>query len=561
MPLLLQGPPGHRRNSARELLAGLGFTIQTEDSPASRFGEVSLQVLEGKRSLLQIHFYGQGYIRMGETIGAHISGQGVEFPLFTPFLEKLPYPRHLPNFQIEHHKGKSPAVYLISQSRYLVSADIFGEAGALLYFLGNEGWSRDSHQRLADRAHLPHQLGFPEKAVVNRVAQFILELLSLLCSRHGIALPRLLPWPNSSPMAAAITFDLDLFRPHQRISSFLEPLYHLYKRDFKELPRSLISLPSALSAGNRIHFNLESIFSSLSQAGAQATFFLASAHAGQRHPLDPDYHLDEPVARQSIIAIKKNSGEIALHSGYQALYDEKKLRAQKNYLQAVTGEQIRGNRTHYLRLKYPQSFHLLTQGGFSYDSSLSFSTTAGFRTGYCLPFFPLLIAPSRQVLEMAPMVMDTVLFHRLGLDSKRVQVLVEQLTEEVRRSSGLGIYIFHDFYCGEDFREMQATFQHILKRLNRAGAWMAPLGEINNWWRKRAGVTLQTKRKNRGWETIITASENVEGLSLTFPGMARGKVTGRMGNERFSQRYSADQPLLLPPLKTGEVGILLWEGN
>jgi len=559
MFLLLQGPPGYRRSSAKEILTGLGFTVKTEDCPTNRFGEISLQILEGKKNPLQINFYGQGPIQIREAISAHITWQDIELPLFTPFIEKLPYPHCLPSFRLEHYKGEVPAVYLVSQNHYLVPADIFGEAGALLFLVGCEKWSKDRHQRLPDKAHLPLRLGFTEKAVVNRIAQFILELLSTLCTRHGIILPRLLPWPYSAPMAGAITFDLDLFRSYQRLSSFIEPLYHLYRRNFKEIPKSLSSFLAPLSAENKAHFNFESIFSSLSEIGARATFFLASAHAGRRHPLDPDYHLDEPVARRAIMAFKKNRGEIALHSGYQALYDENKLNAQKNYLQEVTGRQVHGNRTHYLRLNYPQSFHLLTQESFDYDSSLGFSTAASFRTGYCLPYHPLPTETDQQLLEMAPIAMDTALFHHLKLKGEQARALVNRLTEEVKRYSGLGVYIFHDFYFSGEFPEMQTTFQHTISKLNRLGAWLVPLEEINNWWRKRTGVTLKATRKKRGWEVTVIPKESVDGLGLVLLGKPRGRVTGNIGNERFSQRYSADNPILLPPLGPDRTAILRLE--
>lgn len=235
------------------------------------------------------------------------------------------------------------------------------------------------------------------------------------------------------------------------------------------------------------------------------------------------------------------------------------MNAQKNYLQEVTGRQVYGNRTHYLRLNYPQSFHLLTQDGFDYDSSLSFSTTAGFRSGYCLPYHPLPTETDQQLLEMAPITMDTALFHHLELKGEQAQALVNRLTEEARRYSGLGVYIFHDFYFSEEFPEMQTTFQHIINKLNRSGAWLVPLEEINNWWRKRNGVTLKTTRKKRGWEVTVVPKESVEGLGLVFLGKPRGRATGNIGNERFSQRYSADNPIILPALRPDQPGILRLE--
>lgn len=562
MRLLLRGPRGYRRSAALELLGGLGLCPKMEEGTANRFGELSLLITDRSKIHLRIDLWGEGPIQTQQEVSAHLSWNEGSLPIFTPYLKDVPYTSVLKGVKLTDETSVMPALYRVGRSHYLIPVDLFGQAGALLYLLGHRSWHKDDHLRYADRYHLPVILGLSEETPVNAVARFILDLLSALCKKHNLLLPRLLPWPNSAPFAGALTFDLDGFRPQARIPSLAEPFYNLLKGRFKRLPASLGTAAASLGSGNAPRFNLPTILSRMERIAARATFFISASHAGRRHLLDADYHLDEPITRRCISAIKNGPGEIALHAGYKALFTDKELQAQKECLENVAGEVVVGSRSHYLRLQYPKGFNRLAGVGISYDSTLAFSTIAGFRAGYCLPFRPLPGEENVNILEMPPMAMDTILFQVMKLDHNQAKALLKRLIQRVAGYNGLAVYILHDYYFSPgEFRHMQDTFNDVINMLGRPGAWMATLKEIDLWWRKRGGVIAEADRKDRRWEFHISSKDKIEGLTLTILGKVRGRLEGKFSGGSVSKPVAEGEPITLPPLTAGETGLLKLEAK
>lgn len=75
--------------------------------------------------------------------------------------------------------------------------------------------------------------------------------------------------------------------------------------------------------------------------------------------------------------------EVGLHGGYYAVDDPEAIRDEKVRLERLTGQDIVGYRNHYLRISIPQTWEILSELGFHYDTTLGYNDALGFRNGMC----------------------------------------------------------------------------------------------------------------------------------------------------------------------------------
>ena len=98
--------------------------------------------------------------------------------------------------------------------------------------------------------------------------------------------------------------------------------------------------------------------------------------------------------------------EIALH-GIDAWHDVGKGRTELETIQHLTGESEIGVRMHWLFFDQ-NSLDKLEEAGFSYDSTVGYNETVGYRAGTTQAFKPLGAA---RMLELPMHIMDTALFY------------------------------------------------------------------------------------------------------------------------------------------------------
>ena len=133
--------------------------------------------------------------------------------------------------------------------------------------------------------------------------------------------------------------------------------------------------------------------------------------------------------------------EIALH-GIDAWHDVGKGRTELETIQHLTGESEIGVRMHWLFFDQ-NSLGKLEEAGFSYDSTVGYNETVGYRAGTTQAFRPL---GSARMLELPMHIMDTALLYpaHMNLSPRQSESVVGDFTADVIHFGGALTINWHD---------------------------------------------------------------------------------------------------------------------
>lgn len=119
---------------------------------------------------------------------------------------------------------------------------------------------------------------------------------------------------------------------------------------------------------------------------------------------DAWYELEYPSIRALMRRIHERGHEIGLHPSYNAYRDPDVMVDEAQRLRRVCAEEgieqsEWGGRMHFLRWETPTTWYGWERAGMTYDSSLSYADTAGFRCGTCFSY-PAFDAVSNRMLRL-----------------------------------------------------------------------------------------------------------------------------------------------------------------
>jgi len=143
--------------------------------------------------------------------------------------------------------------------------------------------------------------------------------------------------------------------------------------------------------------------------------------------------------------------EIGLHPSYHSSELPSITTAERDDLQAITGEMIQLSRQHFLRWRLPDTLRGLAAAGFTEDHSLGFSDRVGFRAGTCTPFpYYDLERDEETGLMLWPFVcMDSALHDRMGVGADGALAHIRPLIDEVRGVGGTFVSTWHDRFLSD----------------------------------------------------------------------------------------------------------------
>src|SRR5665647_2840379 len=120
----------------------------------------------------------------------------------------------------------------------------------------------------------------------------------------------------------------------------------------------------------------------------------------------------EEYSSKNLGEVSDRGWEVGLHGGYYSFDNLEAIKKEKKRLEVVLGKKVLGFRNHYLRFKTPDSWEILADASFRYDSTFGHSNSAGFRNGMCHPFRPYNLKEDREIriLEIPLVIMDVALF-------------------------------------------------------------------------------------------------------------------------------------------------------
>jgi hypothetical protein len=138
---------------------------------------------------------------------------------------------------------------------------------------------------------------------------------------------------------------------------------------------------------------------------------------------------------------------------------------------------------------------LLENAGFSYDSTVGYNETIGYRAGTMQAFKPLQTA---RLLELPMHIMDTALFYpsHLNLSSKQAEEMIFPLIENAVHFGGVLTVNWHDRSIVPE-RLWDGFYIRLLAQLKAKRAWFATAAKTVSWFQKRRSVTFEQTKNGR----------------------------------------------------------------
>lgn len=192
-------------------------------------------------------------------------------------------------------------------------------------------------------------------------------------------------------------------------------------------------------------------------------FILTSEKTEFDHNLDPDSR-----AFRKLVKKLQRCGRIGLHPSYHSYLDPQKIGSELKKLKDVSKrKKMIASRQHFLRMKLPETYRSLLKTGIIKDYSMGYATLPGFRAGIAEPFpFYDITEEKRTSLIVRPFaVMDTAYRDYLKYRPEDALIHMETMLEEVKKVSGLFIFVWHDrsFAPWPEFKGWRSVFIELLK--------------------------------------------------------------------------------------------------
>jgi hypothetical protein len=153
----------------------------------------------------------------------------------------------------------------------------------------------------------------------------------------------------------------------------------------------------------------------------------------------------------------------------------------------MSGQVETGIRMHWL-LRDRQTFEVLEQSGYVYDSTAGYNETVGYRCGTHQVFRPL---GARNLLELPLHIQDGALFfpQQLGLSEDSAWTLCGNLVENARQFGGALTLLWHDRSFGPE-RFWGEFYVRFLQRIKTEKVWFASARQAVDWFRQRRAVVF-----------------------------------------------------------------------
>jgi len=286
-------------------------------------------------------------------------------------------------------------------------------------------------------------------------------------------------YPDNKTFAVCLTHDVDDIYPplsHSLLSSinclknlnFQDSVVHiLWKFRGKE---------------HSPYFNFSEIIDLEARFGAKSSFYFIAAEAD---PIRFRYYIEDMEHHMGQISDK--GWEIGLHGGYYSYNNPDAIKKEKKRLEAVLGKKLLGFRSHYLRFRTPDSWEMLADIGFRYDSTFGLQNSVGFRNGMCHPFRPYNLKKNREIkiLEIPLVIMDVALFN-VSKSYEEAWECTKNLIDTTAKLNGVITLLWHNFVFGCSYRkDWVRLYLKVLQYCYEKGAWMTSGDEIYRWWEHR----------------------------------------------------------------------------
>lgn len=358
-----------------------------------------------------------------------------------------------------------------------------------------------------------------------------IAFLRQLITRSGVSLTEIPPVPNGYRFIACLTHDVDhpLIRRHKWDHTMFGFLFRAVFSSFMKLIRGQLSVRHLLAnwlAALKLPFVhlgwAKDFWSEFAdkylelEKDLPSTFFVIpfKDYPGKsKNDLAPQFRASRYGARDiadEMSKLQARGREIGLH-GIDAWIDSSKGHEELEEVVRPAGSSETGVRMHWLY--FDQQSPLALEGaGATYDSTIGYNETVGYRAGTTQAYKPLEV---NWLLELPLHAMDTALFYPsyLDLSPSKAKALLNQMAENAVKFGGTLTVNWHDRSLAPE-RLWIECYRDLLEELKTRGAWFATGGQAVSWFRKRRSAVFETDDE----ESVTVRAEsqvgNLPGLLL-----------------------------------------------
>jgi hypothetical protein len=370
-----------------------------------------------------------------------------------------------------------------------------------------------------------------------------ITLLRDLITRSGIPLVEIPPIPQGHNFVTCLTHDIDhpVLRNHCCDHTMVGFLYRATigtVANFCCRRKSLKDLRTNWTAALSLPFVYLGMVKDLwrefdryleIEAGLASTYFVIPTRNYPGRPLTGN-GISRRAVRYDVSDVKPqlqrviSSGcEVGLH-GIDTWADSAKGREERDRVTQTLGTTVTGVRMHWLFFN-EKSPEVLERAGFSYDSTVGYRETIGYRAGTAQAYKPL---TARHLLELPLHVMDTALFYPnyLNLSDADAERMVWKMIDNAAEFGGALTINWHDRSIAPE-RLWDGFYLKLLRELKGRGTWFATADQAVSWFRKRRSASVEATLGEKGSISIKASAKsdsNLPGLRVRVhkPGMWNG---------------------------------------
>jgi hypothetical protein len=197
--------------------------------------------------------------------------------------------------------------------------------------------------------------------------------------------------------------------------------------------------------------------------------------------------------------LKSEGCELGVH-GIDAWHSPEKGRAERARIAEISGESDIGVRMHWL-LRDAKTESVLESSGYTYDSTVGYNETIGYRAGTGQVYRPL---GAQKLLEIPVHIQDGALFYpqRLDLPEPEAEKRCRALIEHACKLGGGLTVIWHDRSHGPE-RFWGDFYVRFIQWLKASDPWFATAGQMVGWFRKRREVRFEAEEAQIGMRIVL----------------------------------------------------------
>lgn len=317
--------------------------------------------------------------------------------------------------------------FLFDDKRDLFASIFFVLSRMEEYLIGD----RDKHNRFSSDFSLQKKYGILDKAICDRWANEILDLLGV---QIKTAITLIEP-----------TFDIDNAFAYKYKGGLRRKLS--IGRDLIQKNKTRIEERKAVDNGGKDPYDTYGIIEKIAKKVPKVRVFWLTESSAK-------YDRNVPLEHPEIHALLKRLrqfAQIGIHPSYDSFGNHSQVKKEILRLEHVIDSKITASRQHFLRMSLPETYEVLLKSGISDDYTMCFADHFGFRCGTArsIPWFDL------KKNEISPLIvhpfvyMDGTLNEYLNLSIEESKEVISNLYREVSSYGGVFRFIWHNETIGD----------------------------------------------------------------------------------------------------------------